>query len=225
MSPPQVPPTSFILPGGLATDLTYPHDTNYTLAAQGAATFYYSVDGSPPRPTSATTRSGKSPLDLGVVPGGTLIRWYVDYGTSYLAETEHRFMAITSSPAPIDLGYVPGPAQFKVQGADVGPVAVVPPGTPLSGQVRYRAWQSQTTGYCPGCIIQFVVAVDTIGAVGCNNTVTSSGTYPGKDSIVNIAFNAPATPGRYRMWGSLTKQFACDGTFDTGPDIGEVIVE
>jgi hypothetical protein len=218
-------PPSYILPGGSATTLTYPVDTNYVLAAEGAATIYYTLDGSVPTPGASGTTAAPSPVPLGVVPGGTQIQWYADYGPGYQPDPPRSFTALTNSTPPMNYGFIPQPALFSLNGANVGPVVVVAPGTPLSGTVSYQAWQSQPTGYCPGCIIQYVAAVPSLGAVGCNNTVSFSGPYPGMSSTLSFTFNAPMAPGRYALSTGFTLEFSCDGSVGGGPDVGEVIVQ
>ena len=104
-------------------------------------------------------------------------------------------------------------------------MVTVAPGTPLTGRLPFQAWQSTAQGFCPGCIIQFVVAVETIGAVGCLNTVSFYGPYPGQPDTVSFAFNAPMAPGKYRLYCGLTLSFSCDGTTSNGPDVGMVIVQ
>jgi len=216
------PPASFILPGGLSTSLDFPRDAVYYIATEGPATVYYTLDGSPPVPGMGTTQAAQSPLSLGALAAGTQVRWTTDAGPDLSLEPQRSFLTVTSNPTPRDMGSIPESALFDQPG---GPVFVAAPGQALSGSVRFQAWQSTLDGFCPGCVIQYVVAVESVGAVGCVNTVTGFGSYPGLSSSVPFMLNAPLTPGRYRMHAGLTLQFLCDGTVPSGIDVGEIIVK
>lgn len=216
------PPTSYIFPGGTVPKLDFPRDSLYSIEAQGAATIYYTLDGSEPTPGMSNTFTGKSPVSLGLVPANSQIKWSADYGAGYSLDSGHVFSALNTNSAPQDLGYIPEPAVFDLTG---GSVVTVTPGTSLTGTVRFQAWRSSATGYCPGCIVQFVVTADTVGAAGCLDTVTGYGSYPGQSATVNFAFSAPTTPGRYPLYTGLTLQFFCDGSTSNGIEVGEVIVK
>ena len=125
-----------------------------------------------------------------------------------------------SGQSPLSLGAVPANSRIRWS-ADYGSGY----GTALTGTLRFQAWQSTATGYCPGCIIQFVVSVKDVGAVGCLNTVTGYGSYPGQSAAVPFSFSAPTTPGTYPVYSGLTLQFSCDGTVATGTEVGLVIVK
>jgi len=170
----------------------------------------------------SNTFTGKSPVSLGLVPANSQIKWSADYGAGYSLDSGHVFSALNTNSAPQDLGYIPEPAVFDLTG---GSVVTVTPGTSLTGTVRFQAWRSSATGYCPGCIVQFVVTADTVGAAGCLDTVTGYGSYPGQSATVNFAFSAPTTPGRYPLYTGLTLQFFCDGSTSNGIEVGEVIVK
>ena len=226
MAPPDLymgpqPPTSFIFPGGLSSSQTHPRDALYSIEAQGPATIYYTLDGSYPSPGVNGTLSASSPLSLGYVPGGTTVHWAADYVPNFALENTHVFTASTTSTPPDDFGYISEPAKFDLNGSSV---VLVAPGTHLTGTIKYQAWQSTPVGYCPGCVIQYVAAVESIGAVGCYNPIFG-GSYPGMSSVLNFAFDAPMNPGRYRLYAGFTLQFSCDGSTGNGPDVGEVVVQ
>ena len=216
------PPTSFIFPGGSLSKLDFPRDSLYSIEAQGTATIYYTLDGSEPTPGMTNTQMGKSPVSLGLVPANSIVKWSADYGAGYALDAGHVFSALNTNASPQDFGFIPEPAVFDLTG---GSVVTVAAGTSLTGSVRFQAWRSTATGYCPGCIIQFVVTADTVGAAGCLNTVTGYGSYPGQVATVPFAFNAPMTPGRYPLYTGLTLQFSCDGSIANGIEVGEVIVK
>lgn len=217
------PPASYILPGGVATPtLDYPRDANFVIATEKPATIYYTVDGSPPQPGMGTTLSADSRLNFTPLLPGVVVRWLADYGPAYSLGSERTFVATKNNPSPPDMGVIPDPAVFELSG---GPIVRVSPGQQINGSVRFQAWQSTPTGFCPGCIIQYVVSLEGLGPVGCMNTVTGYGPYPGQSASLDVAFNAPMQPGRYRLYSGLTLQFGCDGTVADGPDIGEIFVQ
>lgn len=221
------PPDSYILPGGLTTQsLDFPRDANYVIATSAAATIYYTLDGSTPQPqmatTMGTTQASPSPLSLFPLIVGTQVRWLADYGQAYSLGGVRSFGALKTNASPPDMGYIPEPARFDLSG---GPIVHATPGQRLTGTVRFQAWQSTPSGYCPACIIQYVVSVEGLGPVGCMDTVTFYGSYPGQSDNAMFAFDAPVSPGRYRIYSGLTLQFGCDGSVADGPDIGEIFVQ
>jgi hypothetical protein len=161
-------PSSLIFPGGLISSLDFPRDAQYSLEAPLNATIYYTLDGTVPTPGALTSSFGQSPIKLGAVPAGTVIRWYADYGAGYLIEAPHLFTALTTNPAPIDLGMIPEPVTFNQSGSSI---VTVSPGSQLVGKLHFQAWQSTSTGDCPSCTIQFVVSVEGVGAIGCLSTL------------------------------------------------------
>lgn len=217
------PPASYILPGGLTRlSLDYPRDANYVIATESDATIYYTLDGSAPQPGMGTTLAAASPLNLTPLLAGTTVRWLADYGQAYSLGNERSFIALKTNPSPPDMGVIPEPAYFDLNGASIVGAA---PGQRLTGNVHFQAWHSTPSGYCPGCFVQYVVSVEGVGPVGCMETVTGSGSYPGQSNMATFAFDAPLSPGRYRMYSGLTLQFSCDGTVADGPDVGEIFVQ
>lgn len=216
------PPTSFIFPGGLVSTLDFPRPSSYVLEAQGPATIYYTLDGTQPIVGNSATKSGPSPVKLGNLSASTKVRWFASYGPSYSLEPPHLFSQTTSSENPKDMGMIPESALFDLTGSSV---VMVAPGTALTGKVRFQAWQSAPSGYCPGCIIQFVVSAQSVGAVGCMNTVSTYGPYPGQTAIATFSLTAPTTKGRYRLYAGLSLNFSCDGASPDGPDVGEIVVQ
>lgn len=143
----------------------------------------------------------------------------LEYG--YALDSGHEFLTQNTNPSPPDL------APFQSMRSLISTEvlwSLYGPGAALTGTLRFQAWQSTATGYCPGCIIQFVVSVKDVGAVGCLNTVTGYGSYPGQSAAVPFSFSAPMTPGTYPVYSGLTLQFSCDGTVATGTEVGLVIV-
>lgn len=219
-------PGSYIFPGGKGTTammLTWPRDAKYALAALDPATrIYYTINGTNPVPGQSGTTGAVTPALNGIVPGGTTIRWFADYGAAFQPETVRDFTAVTSATAPEDFGYIPDPLKFQPSNR---PIEVTYPGAPVNATVDVQAWRSTAIGYCPGCFLQYVVAVGGVGPVACMPNVELIATYPGTTNTVTVSFTAPSQPGLYRIYSGITLQFGCDGTVAEGPDIGALLVQ
>jgi hypothetical protein len=221
-----VNPGSYIFPGGaggVVTTLTWPRDVKYSLAAlDPAVPIYYTTDGSPPSPGQAGTTSGMTPTLGSIVPGGTVIRFFANYGAGLPPDPVHSFTAVTDPTPPQSFGYIPEPLRFIPMNK---PVMTAAPGAQVSSQVTVQLWSSTPSGYCPTCIVQYVVSVVGVGAVACVPDVDLVATYPGVTMPVNVNFTAPMQRGVYKIVSGITLQFSCDGTVSNGPEIGALIVE
>lgn len=216
--------SSYISPAGFAASKTAFSDIDYTISTQIPATIHYTTDGTSPSPGVGTTTSAPSPVTLATVPGatpGTVIRWFADYGGSSGAEPFlHSFTVNTVAPGN-DLGVLVNLVKFT--GVD-GPVIRVAPGATVTGSVRAQYWRSNASGYCPGCLVQWVLGVDGVGQVACVASVST--VYPGQTSTPTFTFTAPAQPGRYVMRTQLQLQTSCQSAgYSGGEDVGVVIVE
>ena len=214
---------SFLSPGGLQATTSHPVDLDFTIGTPGGATVYYTVDGTAPVPNTGTTQAGASPLVLHSVPGadgGTTLTWYADYGSPVGPElSTHRTVITTSGPSN-NLGSYVDDVKFAGPG---GPVIVVAPGAAVTGTVNYMAWRSNGSGYCPGCVVQWVLGVDGVGQLACIDPVTS--TWPGSGGTQNFSFTAPSKPGVYYLRQGLSLQYTCQGAgYPGGEEVGEVIV-
>ena len=222
------PDVSFLSPGGALTKLTVPRTTTFTIGTGTSAMIYYTLDGSPPSLGAATTRSGPSPLSIKVGPSNTTLEWFADHGAQYQPESVSSIaVSVDTTNAQNNLGALVENVKFSPSG---GPVVRAMPGQMVSGTLDYQTWRSGPTGYCPGCVIQFVVIATTeTGSVivnnGCDANVSSYGTYPGANKQMNFSFTAPQTPGRYLLKYGLTFQFSCDGTKPSGTAAGLIIVQ
>ena len=221
-------PVSYIFPGGaggVVQQATWPRDIKIALATQDPkGTIHYTTDGTAPAPGMSGTKSEVVPALNGIVPGGTTIRWFGDYGPAFALEPIHVYTLNTSAVPPDTFGFIPEPVIFTGQDK---PIIEVAPSTVVTGNILVQLWSSTPTGYCPGCIVQWVVSVEGVGPgpVTCVDGVNVAGYYPGAIGNVPISFTAPAQPGRYRVYSGLTLQFSCDGTQANGPDLGLVIVK
>lgn len=219
-------PGSFIFPGGMGSTammLTWPRDAKYALGALDPATkIYFTTDGSVPVQGQSGTTSAVTAALNSIVPGGTTIRWFADYGAAFAPESVHDFSTITDTTYPETFGYIPDPLKF--QGSNK-PVDVTYPGAQVNATVDVQAWRSTAVGYCPACFLQYVVAVRGVGPVACMPNIELLANYPGTTNTVTINFTAPAQRGIYKIYSGITLQYDCDGTVAEGPDIGVLVVQ
>jgi hypothetical protein len=217
------PYPSYASPGGTATTSAHFQDMDFAFAAPGPSMIYYTTDGSAPVPGMGTTKSSANPLLLTSVAGagmGTTIRWYADYGAGGGPELDVHSLVVTTTAPGNSLGAMVQHVQFT---SGFGPVILVAPGATVTGQVDYQVWRSNANGYCPGCVVQWVLGVDGVGQVACiNNTF---GTYPGQTGTQTFSFTAPMAPGRYPMRHGQNLQYSCQAAgYPGGEEVGEVIV-
>lgn len=181
----------------------------FQLATWQPSTLLYSVDGSEPLPGSSATVTGASPLTTPELGSG-LVRWRAYGGTGTLLEgTQQRTLSLSAPPQ--DLGALAYSLQFAGSG---GPLLEVAPGARVQGKLSFRAWRSTPTGYCPGCILQLVLVVPSVGVPsgGCVENIQGYGSFPGLTGEMNFDFVAPTQPGEYAPYIGLTLQFSCDGS-------------
>lgn len=207
-------PTSLIFPA-VPEPAQLPIAIPFQLATWQPSTLFYSVDGSEPLPGSSA--AGASPL---VTPelGSGLLRWRAYGGTGTVLEsTQQRTLSLSAQPQ--DLGALAHSLQFTASG---GPLLEVAPGTRVQGKLSFRAWRSTPTGYCPGCILQLVMVVPSVGipSGGCVENIQGYGSFPGMTGEMNFDFTAPTQPGEYEPYIGLTLQFSCDGS---QPGIGRAL--
>jgi hypothetical protein len=214
--------TSFIFPGGIPNNPTRPRATQYTIATAPGATVFYTLNGSEPVPNAAGTTSGPSPLTLAAVDGTTEIRWFAQFPGGYrelVRSTVHN----TNATATVNLGLIS--ERTRLNGG--GPIAVVARGGAVNGSVDYTVWSSSPSGYCPNCILQYVMIVDGVGGgpSGCAD-IGIPGAFPGVSGALSFSFTAPAQPGSYFIRATLTQQFSCDGSRPGGGEpLGMVVVQ
>jgi hypothetical protein len=213
--------TSFIFPGATPGNPTRPRATQYTIATVPVATIHYTLNGTDPVPGAAGTVSGASPLTLPAVDGTTEIRWFAQFPGGYRELTRSTFHS-TNATATANLGLIS--ERTRVNGG--GPIAVVARGASVSTSVDYTVWSSSASGYCPSCILQYVVIVDAVGGpAGCAN-VNIPGAFPGVSGTLDFTFTAPAQPGSYFIRATLTQQFSCDGSRPGGGEpLGMIVVQ
>jgi hypothetical protein len=201
-------PTSQIFPV-LTEPAQLPIAIPFQLATWQPAAIHYSTDGSEPLSGAGVTTSGPAPVQTPALGSG-LLRWRADGGAGTSLEgTQQRTLNMAAPPQ--DLGLLAYSLQFTGSG---GPLLEVAPGTRVQGKLSYRAWRSTPAGYCPGCILQLVMVVPSVGipSGGCVENVQGFGTFPGTTGELSFDFTAPTQPGEYAPFVNLTLQFSCDGT-------------
>jgi len=82
-------------------------------------------------------------------------------------------------------------------------VITVSGGSPIS--VSMDMSYTHTSGYCPGCIVQFYVRMNDV----FTECLTSGGTYGGGNESQSFTFNAPTAPGTYYIQPAGTLEYSC----------------
>lgn len=208
--------------GSTATSGQHFHDIDYALATPTPSTIHFTTDGTAPQPGVGTTKSQPSPVVLLAVPGagaGTTIKWFADYGPNGGPELEKHAITVTTVAPGNDYGSIT--QHLKINGG--GPAVVVAPGATVTGSIDFQAWASNASGYCPSCVVQWVVGVDGVGQIACDSY--GGGPYPGHSANKPFTFVAPAQPGRYRIRQAMGLSNSCAQVgYPGGAEIGEVIV-
>jgi hypothetical protein len=210
---------SVIEPGN-TTAATRPRDTSYSIGTAGSSTIYYTTDGSTPTVGAATTKSGASPIVLGPLATGTVVKWFAK--TPLATEAVRTFTATTDATAPANnFGAIVEKVRFDASG---GPAVRVAPGATVTGKLNTQWWRSNGSGYCPGCVDQFYVSVDGVGPLSCDNS--GAGTYPGKTTTDGtFSFKAPAVAGRYVMHQGIDLNFTCSAIYVGGEEVAVIYVQ
>jgi hypothetical protein len=206
--------SSFILPGGDVTTATMPRTVTYRIDTAAAATIYYTLDGTTPG-ASPTTLSGPVPLTLSLADGVT-VRWYPQYGGGATGPIES-YRHATAATAQNNLGVVGELLNMNSQ----GPVISVTAGTAISATINVQYWRSNSSGYCPGCVVftQLVFNGAVASCVGSTGTV-----WPGVMSNARaFTMTAPTAPGRYPVYLSQALDFSCQ-PISGGQIVGWVFV-
>lgn len=177
----------------------------WTIAAEAAATIYYTLDGSTPTKSS---KSGASPLTFSVPTDGTLLKWFSDDGAS---EGVQQFTVQISTSLQSGYGWIL--EDVKLDG--VSPVAVVSPGASLSGSANYQAFVG--TG-CPGCRQQLVYGFGNTPS-GCIYD-WSPGVWPGASGSGAIHLTAPSTAGVYKVNVAWALQLSCSDAMTVANPLG-----
>jgi len=212
--------TSYVFPGGIPGNYGRPRATRYTVATLGPASIHFTLNGSVPAPGAAGTTTGISPLALPAIDGNTTVRWFADFPGGFRGAVQTMTHA-TDPGTTVNLGHIS--ENTRINGG--GPVALVLAGATVTGTVDYNVWSSSVSGYCPGCILQYVIVVEGVGpSAGCANLYTP-GDYPGVSGALGFGFTAPTKAGSYFVRAGLVQQYDCDGTKPGGEPIGLIVVQ
>ncbi len=210
---------SFISPGIDAVSMTFPRTVSFTLDAPGAATIFYTLDGTVPG-VSGSTVTASAPVTLAPLgESPTTIRWVAQFGGGGTETIVHQVAIGTATGYQSSLGEIP---EFLNMNGE-GPVIAVAPGTAVSGSVQVQLWRSDSGGYCPGCVLVPDIGVDGVGQVECPGAY-GGGSYAGQTTTRSFSFTAPATPGRYYVRAGIGLVYTCADAGGGGGPIGVLYV-
>jgi hypothetical protein len=210
-------PYSYLSPGVGLTTQGRARTTKYEIGTPYPATIYYTTDGSTPVEGATATKSGASPLNLGVLASGATILWFADFGSPLGKEPVVHTLNFTVAASGQDShGQIVEGLSFT---GGLGPVISVAAGATVSGSANVQFWHSDSTGYCPSCDVFFSLWLDSEGASQyCSNNYA---TWTGTSAAPTFSFTAPTKPGRYAMRANNALDYQCD---PGGEEIGEVFV-
>jgi hypothetical protein len=194
------------------------------------ATIYYTCDGSIPAPGMGTTRVATNVL---ITPVGAnncrQLRWFADYGPPFGRERvihARTVRVLNTDPMMISFGMLADAVRINSR----GPVAVLRPGESFVLELTQQYWASGGSGYCPGCILQSNLSMDSDNAQGFVSIacVSYAGIrYPGITIPRRVTLTAPTRPGRYALREQVTLNFGCNtggGAYPGGGAFGYIIV-
>jgi hypothetical protein len=203
-----------------------------TIGSIRNGTIHYTCNGSLPTPGAAGTTSASNALILPVgIPTCRTVRWFEDYGAPLGAErVVHSRTVNVSTPASSVItrgSYVDG-----VRINSRGPVALLRPGQAFTLDFNHQWWHSGVSAYCPTCIHQASVSIDSDNPEGfvsieCNNYFGGL-YYPGTRASRRVNLTAPMRPGRYAIRHRIDDQFRCrngTGAYPGGTPVGFIFVQ
>ena len=132
----------------------------------------------------------------------------------------------SSNSFPISWGYAGRStswSEVNLNGTG-GNVVTVSAGSNVS--VYARMTYTHSSGYCPGCVVQFYVRMNDV----FTSCLSSGGTYGGGSNTKSFSFTAPAESGTYYLQPNGSLQYSCQPstsaseTFGSST-LGTVIVE
>ena len=122
----------------------------------------------------------------------------------------------SSNSFPISWGYAGRSTNWT--GVDLngtgGNVVTVSPGDWV--QVNVSMTYTHTSGYCPGCIVQFYVRMNDV----FTNCLSSGGTYGGGSKTKFFTFKAPDEPGTYYLQPRGTLHYYCQTSTSASETFG-----
>lgn len=203
-----------------------------TLGAVRNGTIYYSCNGSVPMPGAGGTFAVLNNAIVAVgTPGAcSRLRWYEDYGAPLGAERAVHERVVNVLPTPPQ-NITRDNLVDAVRINSRGPVALLAPGQSFTVDYNHQWWHSGPNGYCPGCIVQASVSMDSDNAEGLVSlecTLFGGGLYyPGQRVSRRVTLNAPMRPGRYAIRYRVSDEFSCRNgslAWPGGAPVGLIIV-
>lgn len=208
-------PHSEVTPYASASEfqpISVPRPVALTINSVLSGRVHYTLDGTDPRPGSASTTSASLPatITVGGSDGVTVaLRWYVEYGGFYDREpnVQQRLIRV-SSGAEVEPNAITEQLTFNGTPGTI----LVDRGTPVTVHVRVQRWRQSPMWWCPGCVITQFFAVDTTETTTTTIQRTCSElavpTYPGEADVdVTFNFTAPMARGRYAVRYGITPDF------------------
>ncbi len=216
-------PFSAIIPAPRAIDVT--------IGAPRPATVYFTCDGSVPTPGATTTQSASNARVIEVGSASCpRLRWFADYGAPLGRERVVHSRLVQVTPHNPNTGSL-GTIIDAVRINNRGPIALLRPGETFELSFNQQWWSSSPSGYCPGCVVQSNVSMDSDTPSGFVSIACESyffGTfYPGRSSARRLTLTAPTRPGRYAIRAHNTLNFGClnGGAYPGGAPVAFIIVQ
>ncbi|MDP3277991.1 MAG: hypothetical protein Q8Q09_22590 [Deltaproteobacteria bacterium] len=231
------PPQSYASPGiedSFGAVYGAPRPMRVSVGSFSNGTIFYTCDNSIPGGTvGGSTRSAANALQIEVgTPACPTLRWVADYGAPLGRERAIHGQSVVVTPPDNSQSMSQIIDNVRINGR--GPVARVAPGARVVIDLDQQWWHSSSGGYCPGCIVQASLSIDSDVASGyrslaCEN-YGGGFPYPGRTAQRHYEFNAPTRPGRYAIRNNINLAFSCAGpmqnlAYPGGAPVGYLVVQ
>ena len=194
---------SYISPGPERGELIVPRETLYVIGADHPATILYTLDGSEPRRGSGTTMSAPAPVQLPPL-GTATIRWRaVDEDGD--EEAVHMLQSILDPAVAREWGHL----TEKVDMNGRGPFVEVSPDAPIELTFDRTIWTAVEDPCVDFCVTQYLVSVDGVGTVHCDEYAGWPEFPPGRTDRPVAMFRAPLEQGQYAVRARYRWDFMC----------------
>jgi hypothetical protein len=194
-----------------------PRSIRLNLAPEPGGIIYWTTNGSAP----AAGQSGTIASDGGMVSfdaQGLTLRWYTEWPDGR-REAPREYVQVGPGDTCTRGGIV---ENFKFNSTGM-PIATVAHGAMVSGSFQEQEWTSSTGCYCPTCATFWVIGMDGLGQITCDQP---GSTYPGIMRPGTFSFTAPMTPGKYALRFGPNDQFTCQAAgYPGGAQVGLLIVQ
>jgi hypothetical protein len=193
--------------------INVPRPVELTINSVLSGRVHYTLDGTAPRPGTASTQTATMPatVTVGGSEGLTVtLRWYAEYGGFYDREPTIRQRLIRVTP---DAAIPPEALHEHLTFNGTPGTILVEPGAPIMVRMTAQRWRQMPTWWCPGCVITQWYAADTTETTSRNFLPlcreVAAPPFPGDaDQEVAFSFAAPMARGRYAVRFGSTPDFA-----------------